>query len=96
VEPFGEEVVQRIKAEGVVCIRGNHERWALERRRRRPDPRRSAPSIVEPADLLYPLYGPRLSEPPRVAHCWVHGKCEDVAQTDRRIPRERAECREIC
>jgi hypothetical protein len=44
----------------------------------------------------YPLYGPRLSEPPRVAHCWVHGKCEDVAQTDRRIPRERAECREIC
>lgn len=52
VEPFGEEVVQRIKAEGVVCIRGNHERWALERRRRRPDPRRSAPSIVEPADLF--------------------------------------------
>ena len=52
VEPFGEEVVQRIKAEGAVCIRGNHERWALERRRRRPDPRRSAPSIVEPADLF--------------------------------------------
>ena len=52
VEPFGEEVVQRIKAEGAVCIRGNHERWALERRRRRPDPRSSAPSIVEPADLF--------------------------------------------
>jgi predicted phosphodiesterase len=62
VEPFGEEVVQRIKAEGVVCIRGNHERWALERRRRqpeglrpeglRPDLRRSVPSIVEPADLF--------------------------------------------
>jgi predicted phosphodiesterase len=52
VEPFGEEVVQRIKAEKIVCIRGNHERWALERRRRRPDPRGSAPSIVEPADLF--------------------------------------------
>ena len=33
IEPFGEEVVQRIKAEKIVCIRGNHERWALERRR---------------------------------------------------------------
>jgi predicted phosphodiesterase len=52
VEPFGEEVVQRVKAEGLVCIRGNHERWALERRRRRPDLRRSAPSIVEAADLF--------------------------------------------
>jgi predicted phosphodiesterase/predicted RNase H-like HicB family nuclease len=52
VEPFGEEVVQRIKSEGVVCIRGNHERWALERRRRQPAPRSSAPSIVEPADLF--------------------------------------------
>jgi predicted phosphodiesterase len=52
VEPFGEEVVQRVKAEGVVCIRGNHERWALQRRRRQPDLRRSAPSIVEPADLF--------------------------------------------
>lgn len=41
VEPFGEEVVQLLKAEGVVTIRGNHERWALERRRRRPDPRKS-------------------------------------------------------
>jgi predicted phosphodiesterase/predicted RNase H-like HicB family nuclease len=52
VEPFGEEVIQRIKAEKIICIRGNHERWALERRRRRPDLRRSAPSIVEPADLF--------------------------------------------
>ena len=52
VEPFGEEVVQRIKAEGIFCIRGNHERWALERRRRQPDLRRSAPSIVEAADLF--------------------------------------------
>jgi predicted phosphodiesterase/predicted RNase H-like HicB family nuclease len=52
VEPFGEEVVQRVKAEGLVCIRGNHERWALERRRRQPDLRRSAPSIVEAADLF--------------------------------------------
>ncbi len=52
IEPFGEEVVQRIKAEAIVCIRGNHERWALERRRRQPDLRRSAPSIVEAADLF--------------------------------------------
>jgi len=36
----------------MICIRGNHERWALEHRRRRPDPRRSAPTIVEPADLF--------------------------------------------
>ena len=50
VEPFGEEVVQRIKAEGVVCIRGNHERWALERRRRRPDPRKFAPPLAELPD----------------------------------------------
>jgi predicted phosphodiesterase len=52
VEPFGEEVVQRIKAEKIICIRGNHERWALERRRRRPDPRKSAPSLVELPDLV--------------------------------------------
>jgi predicted phosphodiesterase/predicted RNase H-like HicB family nuclease len=52
VEPFGEEVVQRCRAEKLICIRGNHERWAIERRRRRPDPRKSAPSIVEPADLF--------------------------------------------
>jgi predicted phosphodiesterase/predicted RNase H-like HicB family nuclease len=52
LEPFGEEVVQRIKAEKIICIRGNHERWALERRRRQPDLRRSAPSIVEAADLF--------------------------------------------
>jgi predicted phosphodiesterase len=31
IEPFGEEVVQRLKAEkGVICILGNHDRWALE------------------------------------------------------------------
>jgi predicted phosphodiesterase/predicted RNase H-like HicB family nuclease len=52
IEPFGEEVVQRIMAEKIVCIRGNHERWALERRRRRPDPRKFAPSIVEMPDLF--------------------------------------------
>ena len=44
VEPFGEEVTQRLKAEGVPCIRGNHDRWALERRRRAPDARRSSAS----------------------------------------------------
>jgi len=52
LEPFGEEVVQRIKTEKIVCIRGNHERWALERRRRKPDMRKSAPSVVEAADLF--------------------------------------------
>jgi putative phosphoesterase len=52
VEPFSEEVVQRIKVEKIICIRGNHERWALERRRRRPDPRKFAPSIVEMPDLF--------------------------------------------
>lgn len=52
LEPFGEEVVMRIKTEGIVCIRGNHERWAVERRHRQPDLRRSAPSIVEAADLF--------------------------------------------
>lgn len=52
IEPFGEEVVQRCKVEKLICIRGNHERWALDHRRRRPDPLRSAPSIVEPADLF--------------------------------------------
>ncbi|MGD0837030.1 MAG: metallophosphoesterase family protein [Polyangia bacterium] len=51
VEPFGEEVVQRIKAENVICIRGNHERWALERRRRKPDLRRSGMQACELSDL---------------------------------------------
>jgi putative phosphoesterase len=31
-EVFGEEVIQRLKAEKAICIRGNHDRWAL-----RPD-----------------------------------------------------------
>jgi predicted phosphodiesterase/predicted RNase H-like HicB family nuclease len=53
LEPFGEEVVQRIKAEKIVCIRGNHERWALERRRRKPDPRKQAPLIVWEASDLF-------------------------------------------
>ena len=52
VEPFSEEVVQRMKAENVVTILGNHERWVLERRRRQSDLRKSAPSIVAPADLF--------------------------------------------
>ena len=40
MEPFGEEVIQRLKSEkDLICIRGNHERWALERRRRRKDVR---------------------------------------------------------
>jgi putative phosphoesterase len=52
IEPFSEEVVQRIKAEKIVCIRGNHERWALARRRRQLDMRKFAPSIVEMPDLF--------------------------------------------
>jgi putative phosphoesterase len=41
IEPFGEEVVQRLKTEkGVICILGNHDRWALEFRHRRQDARR--------------------------------------------------------
>ena len=48
MEVFGEEVIQRLKAEkGVICIRGNHERWALERRRRRKDVR----SFFEPCNI---------------------------------------------
>jgi len=40
MEPFGEQVIQRLKSENaVICIRGNHERWALERRRRQNDMR---------------------------------------------------------
>ena len=51
IEPFGEEVVQRIKAENAICIRGNHERWALERRRRKPDLRKSGMQACELSDL---------------------------------------------
>jgi predicted phosphodiesterase/predicted RNase H-like HicB family nuclease len=54
VEPFGEEVIQRLKTEGVKTICGKHERWALERRRRRPDPRQMSQgcNLGEPADLF--------------------------------------------
>jgi predicted phosphodiesterase/predicted RNase H-like HicB family nuclease len=51
VEPFGEEVAQRIKTEGIPCIRGNHDRWAVERRRRAPDARRSSFQTCDLADL---------------------------------------------
>jgi len=48
MEPFGEEVIQRLKSEkGLICIRGNHEKWALERRRRRKDVR----SFFEPCNI---------------------------------------------
>jgi predicted phosphodiesterase len=48
MEPLGEEVVQRLKAEkGLICIRGNHERWALERRHRQKDMR----SFFEPCHI---------------------------------------------
>jgi predicted phosphodiesterase/predicted RNase H-like HicB family nuclease len=52
LDPFGDEVVRRIEAEKIVCIRGNHERWALERCGRKTDLRKSAPSVVEAADLF--------------------------------------------
>jgi len=48
MEPFGEEVIQRLKSEkNVICIKGNHERWALERRRRRKD----VCSFFEPCNI---------------------------------------------
>jgi predicted phosphodiesterase len=48
MEPFGEEVIQRLKSEkNVICIKGNHERWALERRRRGKDVR----SFFEPCNI---------------------------------------------
>ena len=48
MEPFGEEVIQRLKAEkDVICILGNHERWALESRRRTKDMRR----FFEPCNI---------------------------------------------
>jgi len=48
MEPFGEEVIQRLKSEkGLICIRGNHERWALERRRHSEDVR----SFFEPCSI---------------------------------------------
>lgn len=53
IEPFGEEVIQKLKAEGVVTIRGNHERWALGHRQRR-DPRKMSQgcSLGDPSDLF--------------------------------------------
>ncbi len=48
VEPFSEEVCQRLKAEeGLICILGNHERWALDRRHRQKDMR----SFFEPCHI---------------------------------------------
>ena len=48
VEPFSEEVCQRLKSEkNLICILGNHERWALERRHRQKDMR----SFFEPCHI---------------------------------------------
>jgi predicted phosphodiesterase len=48
VEPLGEEVCQRLKAEtDVICILGNHERWACDRRHRQRDMR----SFFEPCHI---------------------------------------------
>ena len=48
MEPFGEEVVQRLKSEkNLICILGNHERWALDRRHRQKDMR----SFFEPCHI---------------------------------------------
>jgi predicted phosphodiesterase len=48
VEPLGEECVQRLKSEkNLICILGNHERWALERRHRQKDMR----SFFEPCHI---------------------------------------------
>jgi predicted phosphodiesterase len=48
MEPLGEEVIQRLRAEkNIICILGNHERWALESRRRTKDVRK----FFEPCNL---------------------------------------------
>ncbi|MGB8293847.1 MAG: metallophosphoesterase family protein [Polyangia bacterium] len=48
MEPFGEEVIQRLKAEkDLICILGNHERWATARRHRQRDMR----SFFEPCHI---------------------------------------------
>jgi predicted phosphodiesterase len=48
MEPFGREVIDRLMSEkNVICIKGNHERWALERRRRRKNVR----SFFEPCSI---------------------------------------------
>jgi len=42
-------VIQRLKSEkNVICIKGNHERWALERRRRRKDVRSFFEPVISP------------------------------------------------
>jgi predicted phosphodiesterase len=54
MEPLGEECVQRLKAErNLICIRGNHERWALENRHRQKDMR----SFFEPCHISQYLGG---------------------------------------
>ena len=48
MEPFGEEAIRRLKAEkDLICILGNHERWALDRRHRQKDMRR----FFEPCNI---------------------------------------------
>jgi predicted phosphodiesterase len=48
MEPLGEESVQRLMAEkDLICILGNHERWALDRRHRQKDMR----SFFEPCHI---------------------------------------------
>ncbi len=54
MEPFGEEVIQRLKSEkDLICILGNHERWALDRRHRQKDMR----SFFEPCHISEYLGG---------------------------------------
>jgi hypothetical protein len=50
-QTISEEVTRRLKAQKVTCIRGNHDRWALERRRRAPDVRRSSFQTCDLSDL---------------------------------------------
>jgi predicted phosphodiesterase len=48
MEPLGEEVILRLKAEkDLICILGNHERWACDRRHRQKDMR----SFFEPCHI---------------------------------------------
>ncbi len=54
VEPFSEEVCQRLKGErDLICISGNHERWACDRRHRQKDVR----SFFEPCHISQYLGG---------------------------------------
>ena len=85
MEPFGEESVQLLMAEkDLICILGNHERWALDHRHRQKDVRR----FFEPCNisdyfgggaelsresLVWPATLPRIGRPSWRAFAWRCG-----------------------